>query len=208
MTSKRRRGYFSPVHPRKLKEWDNDVSISPKNGICVNSQFQGAIYSLYKYMKEEYLHKGSKRPLKEVYERVADALNICTKTVRKYVNVGSSGTPFETRGKKRPRAKPKRDIKEDLKVQIREAVYDLCNQRRYVTVALLLLKLNHHVPFDPKAKNSALLALCQMKSQELGRQYVIDDWVSRNSQHEVVRLPPYHCFYNPIEMHWGIAKTS
>lgn len=25
--------------------------------------------------------------------------------------------------------------------------------------------------------------------------------------HEVLRLPPYHCIFNPIEMIWGITKT-
>ena len=25
--------------------------------------------------------------------------------------------------------------------------------------------------------------------------------------HEVLRLPPYHCQYNPIELIWGIAKN-
>lgn len=27
-----------------------------------------------------------------------------------------------------------------------------------------------------------------------------------NTEHRILRLPPYHCFYNAIEMSWGIAK--
>lgn len=26
-------------------------------------------------------------------------------------------------------------------------------------------------------------------------------------QHKVLRLPPYHCLFNPIENVWGLAKT-
>lgn len=25
-------------------------------------------------------------------------------------------------------------------------------------------------------------------------------------RHTIVRLPPYHCFFNPIEMLWGYQK--
>ncbi|RZB58837.1 DDE 3 domain containing protein, partial [Asbolus verrucosus] len=29
----------------------------------------------------------------------------------------------------------------------------------------------------------------------------------RENGHEVLRLPPYHCQYNPIEMAWGFCKS-
>ncbi|XP_064080755.1 uncharacterized protein LOC135197672 [Macrobrachium nipponense] len=38
------------------------------------------------------------------------------------------------------------------------------------------------------------------------RDYVIDR-MTRDNGHQVVRLPPYHCEYNPIELIWAQVKT-
>ena len=38
------------------------------------------------------------------------------------------------------------------------------------------------------------------------KKYVIDELLSKNGI-DVLRLPPYHCQYNPIEMVWGFCKT-
>lgn len=35
--------------------------------------------------------------------------------------------------------------------------------------------------------------------------YVIDE-LARNAGHEVLRLPPYHCQFNPIELIWAQVK--
>ncbi|CAH1993256.1 unnamed protein product [Acanthoscelides obtectus] len=35
--------------------------------------------------------------------------------------------------------------------------------------------------------------------------YVIDELAEQHG-HKVLRLPPYHCIFNPIELTWGIAK--
>ena len=32
------------------------------------------------------------------------------------------------------------------------------------------------------------------------------DKIAREHGHEIVRLPPYHCQYNPIEMIWSQLK--
>lgn len=37
--------------------------------------------------------------------------------------------------------------------------------------------------------------------------YEIDE-VLKSHGHEVLRLPPYHCTLNPIEMIWGIMKQK
>lgn len=39
-----------------------------------------------------------------------------------------------------------------------------------------------------------------------GNKYRIDT-VAEEAGHEVVRLPPYHCQYNPIELVWAQVKT-
>ena len=44
-----------------------------------------------------------------------------------------------------------------------------------------------------------------MKLHRPPKQYVIDD-LARKHGHDVLRLPPYHCFFNPIELCWSIEK--
>lgn len=46
--------------------------------------------------------------------------------------------------------------------------------------------------------------LCQMHKKPL--RYKLDEHVASSTQHEIVRLPPYHSFYNPIELVWSKAK--
>lgn len=38
------------------------------------------------------------------------------------------------------------------------------------------------------------------------KKYVIDT-IAADAGHKVVRLPPYHCQYNPIELIWAQVKT-
>jgi transposase len=38
------------------------------------------------------------------------------------------------------------------------------------------------------------------------KKYVIDN-ILESKGYEVLRLPPYHCQYNPIEMAWGLCKN-
>lgn len=37
------------------------------------------------------------------------------------------------------------------------------------------------------------------------RKYVVDN-LAEQYGHKVLRLPPYHCIFNPIELIWGITK--
>lgn len=38
------------------------------------------------------------------------------------------------------------------------------------------------------------------------RKYLVDN-LAEQYGHKVLRLPPYHCVFNPIEHIWGIAKN-
>jgi hypothetical protein len=38
------------------------------------------------------------------------------------------------------------------------------------------------------------------------KKYVADSLAAKYG-HKVLRLPPYHCIFNPIELIWGISKT-
>lgn len=66
--------------------------------------------------------------------RTALALGISEKKVREIVRIGDSlkpGEVFETPGKVRTRAKPKREIDDDVKSSIREIIYGYCASRKY-----------------------------------------------------------------------------
>lgn len=45
------------------------------------------------------------------------------------------------------------------------------------------------------------------KKYNTGKKYVIDT-IAKDAGHRVVRLPPYHCQYNPIELIWAQVKRN
>ncbi|XP_063986117.1 uncharacterized protein LOC135167158 [Diachasmimorpha longicaudata] len=49
-----------------------------------------------------------------------------------------------------------------------------------------------------------LLVVVQLNKPEV--RYQLDDYVAKCTDHEIVRLPPYHSIYNPIEMVWSQMK--
>jgi transposase len=58
--------------------------------------------------------------------------------------------------------------------------------------------------FDDDSGKTELLSLCRQNKPQNTR-YVIDELLQEHG-HQVLRLPPYHCQYNPIELVWGISK--
>ena len=58
----------------------------------------------------------------------------------------------------------------------------------------------HNIKFPERALKSELLSLSNPQPK-----YVIDE-LAKASVHEVVRLPPYHCELNPIELCWSQVK--
>ena len=59
-------------------------------------------------------------------------------------------------------------------------------------------------PSDELLKGQLLLLT---KKFYTGKKYVIDT-IAREAGHRVVRLPPYHCQYNPIELIWAHVKKN
>ncbi|XP_072392394.1 uncharacterized protein [Diabrotica undecimpunctata] len=62
----------------------------------------------------------------------------------------------------------------------------------------------NNIQFDPKFIKPKLLQVAKMNKKE--NVYVIDE-VLREHGHEVLRLPPYHCEFNAIELIWANCKS-
>jgi len=66
------------------------------------------------------------------------------------------------------------------------------------------LKKNN-IPFPDFATKNQLYPIS--KAHKLFKiEYWIDQ-VTREYGHEILRLPPYHCIFNPIELIWANTKT-
>ncbi|KAJ4442396.1 hypothetical protein ANN_03982 [Periplaneta americana] len=65
--------------------------------------------------------------------------------------------------------------------------------------------LRHNIPHTSSQKREELLMLVKLfKSKTVS--YEIDS-IAKQHGHQVVRLPPYHCHYNPIEFIWAQMKS-
>lgn len=62
-----------------------------------------------------------------------------------------------------------------------------------------------HIPADIYLK-SDLLKLAKESGQTEKCLYYVDE-LAHQYGHEILRLPPYHCHFNPIELIWGVAKN-
>lgn len=60
-----------------------------------------------------------------------------------------------------------------------------------------------NIPMETNLFKAELLALAKEHAQT--EQYVVDEYL-REHGHDVLRLPPYHCQFNAIEMIWAQAK--
>ena len=61
------------------------------------------------------------------------------------------------------------------------------------------------IAFDDDAKKEVLITLINLHRPPKESQYSIDQ-ILRAAGHPVMRLPPYHCELNPIELSWSYQK--
>lgn len=74
------------------------------------------------------------------------------------------------------------------------------------TIAEIKLWLEeNNINFDPTLRKPMLYDLVKINKPE--PVYEIDELLSEHG-HTVVRLPPYHCDLNPIELIWSLAKRK
>ncbi|XP_064091958.1 uncharacterized protein LOC135205384 isoform X2 [Macrobrachium nipponense] len=62
---------------------------------------------------------------------------------------------------------------------------------------------SNNVTHDPSATKPKLLQIAKCHKEK--QRYVIDE-IARANGHEVLRLPPYYCQFNPIELIWAQIK--
>ncbi|XP_069692735.1 uncharacterized protein [Periplaneta americana] len=60
------------------------------------------------------------------------------------------------------------------------------------------------VPVSDNANKNELQQLCKRNKSHLKR-HIVDELLAREG-HTVLRLPPYHSFFNAIELVWSVAK--
>ena len=61
------------------------------------------------------------------------------------------------------------------------------------------------IPFKPHALRSELWTLC--KKYRTDKTSKVIDNIANKYEHEVIRLPPYHCDLNAIELIWADEKN-
>ncbi|XP_076250016.1 uncharacterized protein LOC143189904 [Rhynchophorus ferrugineus] len=62
----------------------------------------------------------------------------------------------------------------------------------------------HKISFEETMSRNELFQIITRNKPE--KRYMVDQITERYG-HKVLRLPPYHCIFNPIELIWGIAKN-
>lgn len=76
-----------------------------------------------------------------------------------------------------------------------------CSSWQKTSIADWLNKNN--IMFEPHMFKTELLQLAKQNQKE--KRYVVDELL-RSHGHDLLRLPPYHCEMNAIELIWGEAK--
>ena len=68
---------------------------------------------------------------------------------------------------------------------------------------MIIILLYTGIPYEETMLRPELINLAKQNKSKI--QYQIDQIATDNGM-EVVRLPPYHCHYNPIELTWAFLK--
>jgi transposase len=66
--------------------------------------------------------------------------------------------------------------------------------------------INHHVQFEANYAKNQLWEVITPFGRNCQKQYLVDK-ILNDHGHEILRLPPYHCQYNPFELAWGLSKN-
>ncbi len=67
---------------------------------------------------------------------------------------------------------------------------------------------SNNIPFDPKTRTKITLYktyIAQERKRSIYHRYYIDE-LAKTKGIEIIRLPPYHCQFNPIELIWATLK--
>lgn len=63
----------------------------------------------------------------------------------------------------------------------------------------------NNVQHDPSVSKQKLIQIAKLNKEK--QRYVIDE-IARANGHQVLRLPPYYCQFNPIELIWAQVKSD
>lgn len=66
-----------------------------------------------------------------------------------------------------------------------------------------MARIKKHFPERPMLKPELLAIVRFLKPTK--KSYVIDN-LAKDAGHTILRLPPYHCEFNPIELAWAMVK--
>lgn len=64
----------------------------------------------------------------------------------------------------------------------------------------------HNIQFEPTLNKKSLWEIIRYYKPQIEKSFEIDKLI-RDHGHTVLRLPPYNCQYNPIELCWAFLKT-
>ncbi|CAG4982314.1 unnamed protein product [Colias eurytheme] len=63
-----------------------------------------------------------------------------------------------------------------------------------------------NIPFETTMVKASLIEIVRQYKQQYYEKYVVDEMAAQHVIIIVLRLPPYHCALNPIELVWTQAK--
>ncbi|XP_066958850.1 uncharacterized protein [Macrobrachium rosenbergii] len=91
------------------------------------------------------------------------------------------------------------------------ASYHSMQQEKYPTSSWKKENIKHWLIENGEQPSDDLLKielyeLAKRRINNMGKKYKIDE-IAAEAGHKIVRIPPYHCQYNPIELIWAQVKS-
>lgn len=69
---------------------------------------------------------------------------------------------------------------------------------------ILVWLLTHNIPHEKDMKKAELLEIVRLNKPQFPKHEI--DELAKEKGHKIIRLPPYHCHFNPIELIWAQVK--